>query len=438
MLPRHLEIIFEINRRFLREVMDAYPHDRERVARMSLIEEGAEKRVRMAYLAVVGSHSVNGVAKLHSELIQRELLRDFCELYPARFNNKTNGVTPRRWLLACNPALAGLLDARVGTGWATDLDRLSKLEEHAGDEGMLAELAAVKRANKEVLASLIRRELDLTVDPTSIFDVQIKRLHEYKRQLLNALHIVTLYLRAKRGEPIAPRTFVFGAKAAPGYRAAKLIIKLIHAVAYVVNGDRQITSLRVAFLPNYRVSLAEKIIPAADVSEQISTAGKEASGTGNMKFALNGALTLGTLDGANIEIRDAVGHENFFLFGLTAEQVAETLRNGYRPAEVVAHDPELRAVLELIRSGFFSPEDPELFHPLVEALLTEDRYLVLADFRAYADAQLEVAKAYASDPQGWSRRALLNVARVGRFSSDRSIHQYAQDIWGISSVQVTL
>jgi len=440
LLPRHLEIIFEINQRFLRQVQIRHPLDNERLRRMSLIEEGPDQKVRMAHLAVVGSHSVNGVAELHTELLKRDVLPDFAAFFPERFNNKTNGVTPRRWLLVCNPGLAGLVSSRIGAGWVRDLELLRGLEPLADDTGFLHELRAVKQANKQRLADHVRDTLWINLDPQAIFDVQVKRLHEYKRQLLNALHIVALWMRARENPAavVHPRVFLFGAKAAPGYVLAKLVIRLINGIAEVVNADSGRTGIQVVFLPNYRVTLAERIIPAADVSEQISTAGKEASGTGNMKFALNGALTLGTLDGANIEIRDAVGHENFFLFGLTADQVEETLRGGYRPEEVAGRDPELKAVLDLIRSGFFSPEDPQLFHPLLDALLTEDRFLVLADFRAYADAQGEVARAYAGDPQGWSRKALLNVARVGRFSSDRSIHQYAHDIWGITSVQVTL
>jgi len=440
LLPRHLEIIYEINQRFLRQVQIRYPFDAERLRRMSLIEEGPEKKVRMAHLAVVGSHSVNGVAELHTELLKRDVLHDFATFFPERFNNKTNGVTPRRWLLLCNPRLSTLITSRIGEGWVRDLEQLHRLEPLVGDSGFLQEFRAVKQANKQKLVDHVRDTLWLNLDPSAIFDVQVKRLHEYKRQLLNALHIVALWIRARENPAavVHPRVFLFGAKAAPGYVLAKLIIRLINGIAEVVNADSGRTGIQVVFLPNYRVSLAERIIPAADVSEQISTAGKEASGTGNMKFALNGALTVGTLDGANIEIRDAVGAENFFLFGLTAEQVAETVRAGYHPRDVVARDPELKAVLDLVRSGFFSPEDPDLFRPLVDALLTEDRYLVLADFRAYADAQLEVARAYAGDPEAWAAKALLNVARVGRFSSDRSIHQYAHDIWGISSVPVSL
>jgi starch phosphorylase len=437
LLPRHLEIIYEINRRFLREVMDAHPQDQDRVARMSLIAEGPERQVRMAHLAVVGSHSVNGVAKLHSELVKRDLLRDFHDLWPERFNNKTNGVTPRRWLLACNPALARLVTERIGPGWETELDRLRGIEAHVADPAFLDRLAEVKHENKVALARVIEKTLEINIDPSSIFDVQIKRLHEYKRQLLNALHIVALYLRLKRGEAVTPRTFIFGAKAAPGYREAKLIIKFIHAVAYVVNGDRRQSALRVAFMPNYRVSLAERIIPAADVSEQISTAGMEASGTGNMKLAMNGALTVGTLDGANIEIRDAVGPENFFLFGLTTDEVLARRREHYEGHMACASDPELREVIDLIASGFFCPENRELFRPLLDRLLGRDEYMMLADFTAYAACQREVEAAYA-DRQSWMRKAALNIARVGEFSSDRTVREYARDIWGLTPVHIDL
>jgi len=437
LLPRHLEIVYEINRRFLREVMDDFPRDEARLARMSLIEEGPERRVRMANLAVVGSHSVNGVAKLHTELIKSQLLRDFHELYPERFNNKTNGVTPRRWLLACNPGLSGLITEKIGPGWVTQLERLRELEPFLADAALRARLRQVKRRNKEALAAVIRRDLGLEVDPGSIFDCQIKRLHEYKRQLLNAIHIVALYLRAKRGETVVPRTFVFGAKAAPGYRQAKLIIKLIHAIAYVVNGDRRSGALRVAFMPNYRVTLAEQIIPSADVSEQISTAGMEASGTGNMKLAMNGALTIGTLDGANIEIRDAVGPENFFLFGLTAEEVEARRRSGVPGRASYDADEELHEVIDLIASGFFCPEERDLFRPLTDALLGRDEYMVMTDYAAYSSCQRLVAKSYL-DEDDWSRRAGLNIARVGGFSSDRTVLEYAREIWGIERVDVRL
>jgi glycogen phosphorylase len=437
LLPRHLEIIFEINRRFLRHVMDAYPHDLARVARMSLIEEGADKRVRMAHLAVVGSHSVNGVAKLHTDLIKSQLFKDFYELYPERFNNKTNGVTPRRWLLSCNPLLSALVTERIGPGWVTDLERLRGLEAHADDPEFRARLRQVKLENKVRLSRLIEHELGFEPDPSSIFDCQIKRLHEYKRQLLNAIHIVSLYLRAKRGEDVQPRTFIFGAKAAPGYRQAKLIIRLIHAIAYVVNGDPTSRALRVAFLPNYRVTLAERIIPAADLSEQISTAGMEASGTGNMKLTMNGALTIGTLDGANIEIREAVGAENFFLFGLTAEQVLERRRAGVPGRAAYDADPELREAIDLISSGFFCPEERDLFAPLMDGLFGRDEYMVMADFEAYSTCQRRVSAQYREE-DAWSRTAALNIARIGAFSSDRTVREYARDIWRVEPVKIVL
>jgi starch phosphorylase len=437
LLPRHLEIIQEINRRFLRRVLDAYPNDPSRLSRLSIISDGGDRSVRMAHLAVVGSHSVNGVAKLHSELVKHELLRDFFELFPERFNNKTNGVTPRRWMLACNPALSALVDAQIGAGWVTDLGRLAELEPHVADAGFRAALAAVKRANKEALAGLIRKQLGFTVDPASLFDVQIKRLHEYKRQILNALHIVALYLRFKRGEDVLPRTFVFGAKAAPGYKMAKLVIRFIHAIADVINRDQKRAPLRVAFLPNYRVSLAEKIIPAADLSEQISTAGMEASGTGNMKLSMNGALTIGTLDGANVEIREAVGPENFFLFGFTAEEAAAHKRAGVVGRTAYEADEEVREVIDLVASGFFFPEDRGLFQPLVDRLLGDDPYLVLADYAAYSACQRQVAEAY-RDADGWTRKAALNIARMGSFSSDRTIRQYADEIWGIRPVKIEI
>jgi len=439
LLPRHLEIIYEINQRFLRAVQIRNPYDSEKLRRMSLIEEGTEKKVRMANMAVVGSHSVNGVAALHTELLKRNVMPDFAEMFPERFNNKTNGVTPRRWLQLCNPRLADLITGRIGPGWVTDLDQLRKLEPLATDGEFRADFARVKLENKERLAAYVRDHMRVALDTSAIFDVQIKRLHEYKRQLLNALHIVWLWMRARDNPSVVvhPRAFLFGAKAAPGYQLAKLVIRLINGIGEVVNGDADKTGIQVAFIPNYRVSLAERIIPAADVSEQISTAGKEASGTGNMKLTLNGALTLGTLDGANIEIREAVGAENFFLFGLTADEVEATVARGYHPRDVLEKDPELEAVLELVGSGFFSPEDRSTFKPLVDSLLNEDRYLILADFRAYAEAQNRVAQAYL-DGEDWTRRAILNVARVGRFSSDRTIREYARDIWGIQPVEVRL
>src|SRR5437899_2118634 len=440
LLPRHLAIIFEINRRFLRQVMNRFPYDEQRISRMSLIDEGdgqlSSKRIRMAYLAVVGSHSVNGVAALHTELLQQHLLHDFHEMWPERFNNKTNGVTPRRWLLEANPMLAEAITARIGEGWTVNLDELRKLEPLADDEGFRAAFRDIKQRNKEQLAAYIEREHGLPIDRASIFDVQVKRIHEYKRQLLNLLHIVALYLRIKNKPDLAmvPRTFIFGGKSAPAYAVAKLSIKLINSVAAVVNSDPQVNGkMKVVFLANYRVPLAERIFPGSHLSEQISTAGKEASGTGNMKFALNGALTIGTLDGANIEIRDEVGHENFFLFGLTAHEVQDMLRRGYRPRDHYEQNAELRAVLDLIHGGFFDPEHPELFRPLVQSLLDQDPFFLLADFASYAECQQRVEQAFV-DKERWTRMAILNVARMGKFSSDRTLREYAEQIWKARAV----
>jgi starch phosphorylase len=435
LLPRHLQIIYEVNQRFLRQVQIRWPFDTDRMARMSLIEEGKEKQVRMAHLAVVGSHSVNGVAALHSNLLKRDVMPDFAEMYPEKFNNKTNGVTPRRWLLACNPRLARLITDAIGDKWIADLERLTELEKFADDAGFVKSFSEAKASNKQDLVSHLRDVMWTSLDPTAVFDVQVKRLHEYKRQLLNALHIVHLWIKARK-DPSSigvPRAFLFGAKSAPGYKSAKLIIRLINGIGEVVNSDAGRTGLRVAFIPNYRVSLAERIIPAADVSEQISTAGMEASGTGNMKFALNGALTLGTLDGANIEIREKVGAENFFLFGLTTDEVAQRKRDGYRGRNVYESNPDVREVLDLISSGFFSPEDKSIFRPLVDGLLDDDRYMVLEDFEGYRKAQSDLAKMY-QQPDKWWRAAILNVARTGWFSSDRTIKEYATDIWGIQSI----
>jgi starch phosphorylase len=440
LLPRHLTIIYEVNRRFLRGVMAKFPGDEARLRRMSIIEEGAEKRVAMAHLAVVGSHAVNGVAALHSELLQSDVLRDFAELSPQKFSNKTNGVTPRRWLYQCNPRLSALITEAIGPDWVRDLDQLEKLLPLAKDAAFVEKVAAVKRLNKVDFARYTEQRWAFRIDPDSMFDVQIKRLHEYKRQLLNALHVVRLYLDAKRDPAslVAPRTVLFGAKAAPGYRTAKLIIKLINAIADQVNGDVELGGrLRVGFVPNYRVSLAERIIPASDLSEQISTAGKEASGTGNMKLSMNGALTIGTLDGANIEIRDAVGADNFFLFGLTTEQVHELQRTGYRPRMVYEQNPRLREVIDLIAGGFFSSEDPSLFRPLTDHLLQHDTYMLLEDFDAYVACQAEVAKTYV-DPKRWHSMAVSNIAAMGRFSSDRTIREYATSIWDAKPVKVHL
>ena len=445
LLPRHLQIIYEINRRFLRLVQIKYPWDDARPARMSLIEEGPERKVRMAHLAVVGSHSVNGVSEIHTELVKRELLPDFYELWPERFTNKTNGVTPRRWLLQSNPRLAEAITARIGPGWITHLDDLRRLAPLADDPEFRAEIRAIKRANKQDLSDYLLREQanslqSIPLDVDSLFDVQVKRIHEYKRQLLKALHILGLYVRAKQDRSAirVPRTFLIGGKAAPGYTMAKLIIKLINSVADVVNQDPDVRGLlRVIFLQNYRVSLAERIFPAADLSEQISTAGKEASGTGNMKFGLNGAVTIGTLDGANVEIREEVGAENFFLFGLTVEEIAALKRTGYNPRAYYEADPELKAIIDLIASDFLEPAVPGLFQPIVDSLLTVDRYFLLADYASYVACQEQVAEAY-QDPERWARLSILNIAGMGRFSSDRAIRQYAEEIWRIEPVPVKL
>jgi starch phosphorylase len=438
-LPRHLEIVYEINRRFLDEVRGASKADEASLARMSLIEEGTPKHVRMANLAVVGSHSVNGVAELHTALLKRELFADFYKLFPARFNNKTNGVTPRRWLLQANPGLAHMLTEVVGPGWVTDATRLLGLVPLAEDAAFRRRFREVKRDNKARLAEIVRAENGLSLDLDSIFDVQVKRIHEYKRQLLDILRVASEYLRLKedRSYDPYPRTYLFGGKAAPGYAQAKWIIKLVNAVGEVVNRDVDVRGrITVAFLKNYRVSLAERIFPASDVSEQISTAGKEASGTGNMKFAMNGALTIGTLDGANVEIREEVGAENFFLFGLTVEGVSALRKRGYDPWEWYRNDRRIKGTLDAISSGVFSPGEPGLFRPVIDALLNGgDPYLVLADFAAYCDCQEDVEKAY-RDPERWARMAILNVARTGKFSSDRSIQQYADEIWGVKPVRV--
>ena len=441
LLPRHLTLIYEINRRFLRQVMNRFPYDEPRISRMSLIDEAGgdahAKRIRMAYLAVVGSHSVNGVAALHTDLLKADLLKDFNEMFPERFNNKTNGVTPRRWLLAANPKLADAITARIGEQWHKNLDELVKLVPLAEDKAFVEEIRQIKQTNKLRLSQWIAHEYKVQLDPASLFDVQIKRLHEYKRQLLNVLHIVALYLRIKKdpqGIQMVPRSFIFGGKAAPAYFVAKTIIKLINAVAEVINHDPHVNGhLRVIFIPNYRVSLAEKLFPASDLSEQISTAGKEASGTGNMKFSLNGALTIGTLDGANVEIREEVGAENFFLFGLTESEISEKQRRGYRPRDHYEQNAELKAVLDLIYSGFFEPEQPDLFKPLVQSLLDSDPYFLLADFQTYLDCQARVSDAFL-DPERWTRMAIINIARMGKFSSDRTIAEYAQEIWRATPV----
>lgn len=431
-LPRHLQIIFEINRRFLEDVARRWPGDTARLARMSLIGEGDEKQVRMAHLSIVGSHSVNGVAKLHSDLVKTQLVPDFHDMWPERFNNKTNGVTQRRWLLHANPELARLISRELGSEWIVDLERLRGLESRATDLSFCEEFEQVKRANKTRLAARIQELVGVRVDPNSLFDVQVKRIHEYKRQLLNIMHVIHLYLSIVDDQATlpGPRTCVFSGKAAPGYFMAKKIIHLINVVANTVNDDPRVREqLKVVFLPDFRVSLAECIIPAADLSEQISTAGTEASGTGNMKLSLNGALTLGTLDGANIEIRDEVGADNIFIFGLT-EPEAVALRPHYEPRAVCRADADLSRVVQAIGDGRFCPESPSTFECIVHQLLGEDRYLHLADFRSYVAAQTRVAEQYL-DRQAWLRKSILNTARMGKFSSDRTIREYADEIWSL-------
>lgn len=438
-LPRHLEIIFEINKRFLEQVQQKWPGDIGRMRALSLIEEGHVQMVRMAHLSVVGSHSVNGVAALHTKLLKKELFPDFDSLYPGKFNNKTNGITPRRWLLACNPRLSDLISSRIGHGWERDLDKLRKIDKFADDAEFREEFMAVKLANKKRLAGYIQAECGIEVDPTAMFDVQIKRLHEYKRQHLNLLHILALYRRLLQnpGLDIVPRVFIFAAKAAPGYETAKLIIKAINSVGAKINADERIGGkLKVAFMPNYRVSLAQRIVPAADLSEQISTAGKEASGTGNMKLALNGALTIGTLDGANVEIHEEVGDENIFIFGNTVEQVRDLTAAGYNPADYYNSNPELAAVIDWLASDYFTgDEGHDILTPLRDNLLYHDPFLCLADFAAYCDAQEKVSKAYRDKPR-WAKMAIHNTARVGKFSSDRTIAEYAKEIWNLPPVKV--
>jgi starch phosphorylase len=437
LLPRHLEIIYEINRRFLDDVRRRHPGDDALVARLSLIDETGERYVRMANLASAGSHAINGVAALHTELLKQTVLRDFYAVSPEKFLNVTNGVTPRRWLVLSNPKLSALITSRIGDRWISDLEgEIERLAPFAADPDFQREWQAVKADNKRALATMIEERTGVLVDPQSLFDIQVKRLHEYKRQLLNALHVITLYnrLRETAGAGGTPRTVIFGGKAAPGYRTAKLIIKLINSVAGVVNQDSKVSeTLKVVFLPDLNVKNGQRIYPAADLSEQISTAGKEASGTGNMKFAMNGALTIGTLDGANVEIRDAVGHENFFLFGLTAGEVERQRAAGYSPRALYDSDPELRESIDLIASGFFSGGDRELFRPLVESLLGRDEYMLLADYRSYVDCQRRVGEAY-GDQENWTRMSIVNSARMGRFSSDRSIREYCRDIWNVQPV----
>lgn len=433
LLPRHLQIIYQINAHFLDQVSKRWPGDFDRLRQMSIVEEMPEKRINMAHLSIVASHAVNGVSAVHSEIIKRDTFKHFYELWPDKFQNKTNGITPRRWLLLCNPLLADLVAEKLGSEtWLTDLFELKKLANFVNDEKFVRRFIETKQQNKAKFARYIEKEYHVQVDPNSMFDVQVKRIHEYKRQLLNCLHIITLYNRIKKNPNarFAPRTVMVGGKAAPGYHMAKLIIKLINSVGQVVNNDPIVGNrLKVIYLENYRVSLAEKIFPASDLSEQLSTAGTEASGTGNMKFMLNGALTIGTLDGANIEMSEEVGDENIFIFGLRVEEVEQLWKNGYRPREYYERNPELRLALDQIRDGYFSPENPNLFHDIYNSLIHDDKYCLLADYDSYIKCQDRVSELY-KQPIQWAQKAILNVAMSGKFSSDRTIAEYAKDIWG--------
>jgi len=438
LLPRHMEIIYDINHRFLEALRSRYPQNPGLPDRVSIIAEGDVKMVRMAHLAIVGSHTVNGVAELHSRILKYELFKEFNQIFPGRFQNVTNGVTPRRWLCQANPSLTELITATIGPDWICDLDQLEKLVVYADDPEFRATWMATKLENKRRLARYILRKIGLGVDPATLFDVHVKRMHEYKRQLLNLLHVITLYNRIKAdpAAPAVPRTVMLAGKAAPAYHQAKLIIKLINAVAATINSDKDVQGrLRVLFLPNYCVSQAEKIIPAVDLSEQISTAGMEASGTGNMKMALNGALTIGTLDGANVEIMEAVGPENIFIFGLTAEQVTELRTGGYDHRRYYHKDAELQKTLDMIASGYFTSHEPNLFEPIVRGLLDEgDYYMILADYRPYVAAQEKVGQVFL-DKDDWTRRSILNTARMGKFSSDRSVLEYARNIWRVEPLR---
>jgi len=440
LLPRHLEIIYEINRRFLDQVRLKYPYDNDRLARLSLIDEAGERYVRMANLACVGSHAINGVAALHSELLKKTVLRDFFELFPEKFYNVTNGVTPRRWMVQSSPRMAFAISRRIGDNWIKHLDDLRQLEGYANDWEFHQEWRQIKLEIKRDLASHIQQRTGIVVNPESMFDVQVKRIHEYKRQHLNVLHIITLYNRIKHNPnmDVTPRTFIFGGKAAPGYYMAKLIIKLINSVGEVVNNDPDVRDrLKVVFLPDYNVTFGQRVYPAAELSEQISTAGYEASGTGNMKFSLNGALTIGTLDGANVEIREVVGEENFFLFGLKTEEVIALKSQGYHPWDYYNSNAQLKEVIDLIGSGYFSHGDSNLFRPLLDSLLHHDPFMLLADYQAYIDCQDQVSQSYRNQ-EHWTRMSILNVARMGKFSSDRSIREYCQNIWNVQPVPIEI
>jgi starch phosphorylase len=439
-LPRHLEIIYDINAHFLQQARMRFLGDDDRIRRMSIIDEDGERYVRMAHLACVGSHAINGVAQLHTELLERDVLKDFHEMWPAKFSNKTNGVTPRRWMALSNPRLSNLITEHIGDGWLKDLSQLARLEPFAEDSAFRARWREIKQDNKREFADLAEKRTGIAIDPGSLFDVLVKRIHEYKRQHLKVLHIISMYIAIKSNTAPAPesRTFIFGGKAAPGYHLAKLMIKLITGVGDVINRDPDVRDrLRLVFLPNFNVTNGQRIYPAADLSEQISTAGKEASGTGNMKFAMNGALTIGTLDGANIELREEIGPDNFFLFGSTAQEVHRLKSQGYRPLDYYAGDSRLKEAVDLIRGGYFSNGDADLFRPLTDNLMYYDPYLLFADFASYLECQAKVSEVYA-DTERWTRMSILSTARSGKFSSDRTIREYCADIWRVRPVPISL
>ncbi|KAL4656237.1 glycogen phosphorylase, liver form-like [Arapaima gigas] len=440
LLPRHLQIIYEINQKHLDRIAALFPGDLDRLRRMSLIEEGGGKRINMAHLCIVGSHAVNGVAHIHSSIIKTDVFRDFSDLEPDKFQNKTNGITPRRWLLVCNPGLAELIAEAIGEEFVKDLSQLRKLNDFVDDDAFVRDVSKVKQDNKEKFARYLEKAYEVKINRSSVFDVQVKRIHEYKRQLLNCLHVITLYNRIKKdpAAPFVPRTVIIGGKAAPGYHMAKMIIRLITSVAQVVNSDPVVDDkLKVIFLENYRVSLAEKVIPAADLSEQISTAGTEASGTGNMKFMLNGALTIGTMDGANVEMLEEAGENNLFIFGMRVEDVAEMDKKGYDAMKYYEENPELKQVVDQIKSGFFSPRTPDLFHDIIEMLFKHDRFKVFADYEDYVRCQEKVSRLY-QKPKEWTKKVIKNIAASGKFSSDRTIAEYATEIWGVEPTDLKI
>jgi glycogen phosphorylase len=440
LIPRHLQIVYEINQRFLDYVSKNYTTDDSTIAELSIIREGQSKNIKMANLAIVGSHSINGVAELHTDILKEKIFSHFYKIFPEKFVNITNGITPRRWLKSANPLLSGLIADKIGNGWSKNLGKLKKLEDLIDDEQFRENWRSSKWLNKKLLITLMEKEYTVKINPESMFDVQIKRFHEYKRQLLNVLHIITLYNRLKENPNLemVPRTIIFAGKAAPAYFAAKQIIKLINSVADVVNNDKDINGkLKVVFIKNYSVTLAERIIPASDLSEQISTAGLEASGTGNMKFALNGALTIGTMDGANIEIQEEVGDENIFIFGLLANEVVELKQNGYNPREYYEKNYELKKAVDLISSNYFNREEPGIFNSMVEGLMNLDYYCIFADYESYISTQEKVSKLY-SNTEEWTKKSILNVARIGKFSSDRAIKEYAEKIWNVEKLKIKL